>query len=295
MEVIFILGDIMAVFSKKLRLKKNGILNEEVYNIYSTIDEVKPEYIEVFVDGRTGYVPMTKDTHDFAGSIKIGVNSTNYSLITKASQVYNYKIFNEPGIYTFTVPEYVLNVRVTLIGGGGGAGCSGRGSGSYHNDAIGGNGGESKFGSLSVGGGGGGKAWCYHETYTDEWGDPYTVEYTYGHSAGVAGSPGGRAGVRGGDNSAVSGGAGFQLLDNKTYGTGGACGAPNNTKRYWDLMGSGGSGGYLQTIVKVTPLSTISVVVGGGGVGDNNNRESTSYAKDGDGGAVQIEWGEGIG
>ena len=285
----------MAVFSKKLRLKKNGILNEEVYNIYSTVDEVKPNYIQVYTDGRVGYIPMTKDEQAFAGSVRVNVGSTNYALMTKASQLFNYEVFGTPGVYTFTVPEYILKVRVTLIGGGGGSGCSGRGSGSYHNTAQGKTGGESKFGSISVGGGGGGKAWCYHETYYDEWGDPYTVERTYGCSAGEAGNPGGRAGVKGGDNGAVSGGAGFQLLDNKTYGTGGACGAPNNTKRYWDLMGSGGSGGYVQTVVDVVPLSTITVVVGEGGAGVNNNRESTSYANGGDGGAVQIEWGEGIG
>lgn len=285
----------MAVFSKKLRLKKSGILNEEVYDIYSTVDEVKPDYITVSVDGAIGYIPMTKDDNDFAGSVRIGRNSTNYALMTKAGQVYNYKVFDKPGIYTFTIPEYVLKVKVTLIGGGGGAGCSGRGSGSYHNTAQGGTGESSSFGNISVSGGGGGKAWCYHETYYDEWGDPYTVERSYGHSKGIAGTPGGRDGVTGGDNKAVSGGAGFQLLNSKTYGTGGAVGAPNNTKRYWDLMGSGGSGGYLSTVVNVTPLSTISVVVGAGGKGVNNNRESTSYANDGDGGAVQIEWGEGIG
>lgn len=284
----------MAVFTKKLRLKKNGVSGEEIYNIYSTIDEVKPDYIQVYIDNSLGYVPIVSGSHIYTGSLKVNINSTNYSLLTKAGQVYDYKIYDTPGTYTFTVPEYIFKVRVKVIGGGGGAGCSGRGSGSYHNTAQGGTGGTSKFGSVSSTGGTGGKAWCYHETYYDEWGDPYTVERSYGHSAGVAGSPGGRNGVTGGDNKKVAGGAGFQLLDNKTYGTGGDAGAPNNTKSYWDLMGSGGSGGYTYTTVSVTPLSTVTVVVGAGGAGDNNNRESTSYAYAGTGGAVQVEWGEGI-
>ena len=280
----------MAIFSKKLRLKKNGVLNEEVYNIYSTVAEVMPKYAEVSVDGMRGYIPLVNTPQNYTGSLKASVDSTLYSFLTKAGQPYNFKIYNVPGTYTFTVPEYIFKVRVKIIGGGGGAANSGRGSGSYHNDAIGGTGGASSFGSLTSTGGGGGHAWCY---WTTDW-EGYQYEYTYGHSAGSAGSPSGRAGVRGGDNSAVSGGAGFQLLDDKTYGTGGACGAPNNTKRYWDLMGSGGSGGYRYTTVDVTPLSTITVVVGAGGAGDNNNRESTSYAYSGTGGAVQIEWGEGI-
>ena len=280
----------MAVFTKKLRLKKNGVSGEEIYNIYSTVNEVKPNYIQVYVDGSLGYVPIVSGTSNFKGNLKVNVNSVDYSLLTKAAQPYSYKIYNTPGTYTFTVPEYIFKVRVKVIGGGGGAGCSGRGSGSYHNDAIGGTGGTSKFGSVSSTGGTGGKAWCY---WTTDW-EGYEYEYTYGHSAGKAGSPGGRNGVTGGDNQAVAGGAGFQLLDNKTYGTGGACGAPNNTKRYWDLMGSGGSGGYTYRTVSVTPLSTVTVVVGAGGAGDNNNRESTSYAYAGTGGAVQIEWGEGI-
>lgn len=280
----------MAVFNKRLRLKKNGVSGEEIYNIYSTVNEVKPNYIQVYVDGALGYVPIVSGTHAYTGNLKVNINSTNYSLLTKAGQTYNYKIYNTPGTYTFTVPEYIFKVRVKVIGGGGGAGCSGRGSGSYHNTAQGGTGGTSKFGSVSSTGGTGGKAWCY---WTTDW-EGYEYEYTYGHSAGVAGSPGGRNGVTGGDNQAVAGGAGFQLLDNKTYGTGGACGAPNNTKRYWDLMGSGGSGGYTYTTVSVTPLSTITVVVGAGGAGVNNNRESTSYAYAGASGAVQVEWGEGI-
>lgn len=280
----------MAVFNKKLRLKKNGVSGEEIYNIYSTVNEAKPNYIQVYVDKALGYVPIVSGSHAYTGSLKVNINSTNYSLLTKAGQPYNYKIYNTPGTYTFTVPEYIFKVRVKVIGGGGGAGCSGRGSGSYHNTAQGGTGGTSKFGSVSSTGGTGGMAYCY---WTTDW-EGYEYEYAYGSSAGKAGTPGGRNGVTGGDNGAVSGGAGFQLLDNKTYGTGGACGAPNNTKRYWDLMGSGGSGGYTYTTVNVTPLSTITVVVGAGGAGVNNNRESTSYANGGVGGAVQVEWGEGI-
>lgn len=280
----------MAVFSKKVRLKKSGVTNEEVYNVYSTIDEVKPNYIQVYIDGRLGYIPIVDGSQPYAGSLKASIDSTLYSCLTKAGQPYGYKIFNTPGTYTFTVPEYIFKVRVKIIGGGGGSAVSGRGSGSHHNHATGGTGGTSKFGSLSCTGGTGGQAWCYWTTDSEG----YDYEYTYGHAAGGAGSPGGRAGVKGGDNQAVSGGAGFQLLDNKTYGTGGACGAVNNTKRYYDLMGSGGSGGYRYTTVNVTPLSTVTVVVGAGGAGDNNSRESTAYANGGVGGAVQVEWGEGI-
>ena len=280
----------MAVFTKKLRLKKNGVNGEETYNIYSTVNEVKPDYIQVYVDKSLGYVPIVSGSHAYTGSLKVNIDSTNYSLLTKAGQAYNYKIYNTPGTYTFTIPEYIFKVRVKVIGGGGGAGCSGRGSGSYHNTAQGGTGGTSKFGSVSSTGGTGGKAWCYWTTDAEG----YEYQDSYGHSAGKAGSPSGRSGVTGGDNQKVAGGAGFQLLDGKTYGTGGSCGAPNNTIGYYDLMGSGGSGGYTYKTVSVTPLSTVTVVVGKGGAGDNNNRESTSYAYAGTGGAVQIEWGEGI-
>lgn len=282
----------MAKFTKKLRLKRNGKVNEEIYNIYSTIIEVSPYYIQAEIDGMLGYIPITPDTtKHFTGSLKISRDSTLYALLTEATQPYTFKVYNTPGTYTFTVPEYVSTVRVTVIGGGGGGACSGRGRGSHHNDAIGENGGVSKFGTLTATGGGGGHAWCY---YTED-SEGYYYEYTHGHSKGLAGTPDGRDGTTGGDNAAISGGAGFQLLDANTYGTGGASGAPNNTKRYWDLMGSGGSGGYISTLYSVVPFSTVEVVVGAGGKGDNNNREGTSYANDGNCGAVQIEWGEGIG
>lgn len=278
----------MALFSKKLRLKKSGVTNEEVYNIYSTTTEVAPDYIQVYVDGKLGYVPIVNEAHYFAGSIKASINSTIYSLLTKAGQPYGYKIYNTPGTYTFTVPEYIFKVKVTIVGGGGGGACSGRGSGDYNNTAQGGTGGTSSCGSLSCTGGTGGMA--YNNYYSDgEW-----SSWDYGSSYGVGGSPSGRRGNTGGDNAAISGGAGFQLLDNKTYGTGGACGATTNSSKYWDLMGSGGSGGYRSASISVTPLSTITVVVGAGGAGDNNNKESTSYANNGGNGAVQIEWGEGI-
>lgn len=290
METTFILGDTMAVFSKKLRLKKNGV-NEEVYNIYSTIDEVKPQYIQVKLDNNIGYVPIVSGNHKYTGSLKVNVDSTDYSLLTKAEQAYSYTIYDIPGTYTFTVPEYVFKLKVTVIGGGGGAGGSYRGSSySYDNYATGGTGGESSCGGVVATGGTGGSAWCF---WSEDW-EGYQWESGYGNSAGIGGTPSGRNGEKGGDNQAVSGGAGFQLLDDKTYGSGGACGAPDNTRYLWDLMGSGGSGGYAQEVIDVVPHSTIAVVVGEGGVGVNNNIETTSYANNGDNGAVQIEWGEGI-
>lgn len=280
----------MALFSKKLRLKKNGVTKEEVYNIYSTTTEVAPNYIQVYVDGKRGYVPIIKGEHEFTGDIKASINSTLYSLLTKAGQPYGFKVFSTPGTHTFTVPNYIFKLKVTIIGGGGGGACSGRGSGGYHNTAQGGTGGTSKCGSLSCTGGTGGKAWSWYTTDSEGW----EYLYDFGYSKGIGGSPSGRDGTTGGDNAAISGGAGFQLLDNKTYGAGGACGATTNSSHYWDLMGSGGSGGYRSTTINVTPSSTITVVVGAGGAGDNNNKESTSYANNGGNGAVQIEWGEGI-
>ena len=184
---------------------------------------------------------------------------------------YTEKSWTTPGAYTWTVPAGVSKIRVAVCGGGGGAGQT-----SSINTRQGSSGGTSSFSSISATGGGGG--------YARQEKDDYTSNITYSYSGGTGGTPNGRNGTAGWQDS-HSGGAGFALsfiLTNGSYGQGGNASQSVNS--------GGGSGGYISTYLTVTSNSTVTIKVGSGGSGSRDGGSANS----GNSGFVLIAYGQEI-
>lgn len=200
-------------------------------------------------------------------------------------------IYNEPGNYTYTVPDGIYMLYVSAAaGGGGGGGCSDRYGG-------GGGGGAAVFNraifvepgeqiSITIGAGGAGGA--YDSSGTGETGENggNTIFGSYftllGGKGGTGGSTtGGDGGAAGGEGGGVGG-----TYDNNSTPQPGITGpvAPTDSGAYCHFGGGGslGTGGYLgQDIDDTSPLN------GGGGSGGNYNT-SSSFSRNGQNGANGI-------
>lgn len=126
----------MAELAKKLHLKKGT--TEHLAKAYSTTAEAGAEYITNKIDGVTAYVPIgaTNDSRATIGRVKKS-GGTEKVILTMGKPPYTKKQWTTPGPYTFTVPQGVTKIRVTMSGGGGA-------------------GGNTLSGTLKRGGGGGG-------------------------------------------------------------------------------------------------------------------------------------------
>lgn len=200
-------------------------------------------------------------------------------------------IYNEPGNYTYTVPDGIYMLYVSAAAGGGGGGGCNYGSSRY---GGGGGGGAAVFNraffvepgeqiSITVGAGGAGGA--YDSSDTGETGENggNTIFGSYftllGGKGGTGGSTtGGDGGAAGGEGGGVGG-----TYDNNSTPQPGITGpvAPTDSGAYYHFGGGGslGTGGYLgQDIDDTSPLN------GGGGSG-GNYKTSSSFSRDGQDGA----------
>lgn len=127
----------MAELAKKLHLKKGT--TEHIAKAYSTTAEAGAEYITNKIDGVTAYAPIgaTNDSRATMGRVKKS-GSTEKAILTMGKPPYTKKQWTTPGTYTFTVPQGIANIKVTLAGAGGGGG-----DGVYH--ALGGAGGRGEL------------------------------------------------------------------------------------------------------------------------------------------------------
>lgn len=158
-------------------------------------------------------------------------------------------LYTIPGTYTFTVPNYTSTLTVELWGGGGG------GTG-YH--YAGGAGTASTFGSsLSAGGGGAGRG---------------GFQPAGGGAGGIAsggttnqnGSAGSTSGIGGNSPSGGNGGT-TSMAPGGVPGGGGAAAMCTECS-----SGGGGAGAHVirtYSVGQLTPGSTVTLVVGSGGVG----------------------------
>ena len=159
------------------------------------------------------------------------------------------KAFFDPGTYQFVVPPF-HSISISVSGGGGGGG-----GGFYGTAGTTGTG--SSFGSVLQASGGTG-------------GSPVASFYATGAS-GLGGA------AKGGSTNTVGGGS--------PGGTGGSMG-------YGDRGGTGGGGGFAKIIYDPSQLksgSTVTIVVGAGGVGGNNYYTGKNSG-DGTAGRVIITW-----
>lgn len=215
---------------------------------------------------------------------------------------YNRVLYEAAGTYSWTVPENIKNIRVTIRGGGGGGG---QGATAGVNGINGGNGGASSFGSyISVTGGAGGNGGSGSLPITGATGGTggasSTLDTSTGRIGGRNGENGGNSPAGVGNSAGVGGGSGSiigiysQEVESSNIassypkialpssaqfivhgagndgdsGQGGAggCGLFDGYNYY--PGGAGGGAGALRqitlTLTEIYP-QTISVVVGAGG------------------------------
>jgi hypothetical protein len=212
--------------------------------------------------------------------------------VTEAGASHGSQVFTSSG--TFTVPEGVDRVWVSLTGGGGGGG-GGSGNWAYSGSA-GQAGGASSFGAhASSPGGGGGGGSSGVTLWTDHWwlaggapGTPYgrhgrfSIDGNAGYGGEIAPSPFGQygRGGKGGNGGAAQAG----------YESGARAG------------GGGGSGSssaspvFKQLVTGLTPGGTVAVTVGAGGAGGAGGSclpVGSPDAEDGQAGSagiVIVEW-----
>ena len=171
--------------------------------LYTTINEVGSEYIMSNIDGITCYTSLGSDSDIRATNGKVLKNNKVYSILRTGKPPYNRVSWNTAGTYTFTVPEGVNRVLLTLAGAGGGGG--GYACNEYRECRQGGNGGRGDLITQYIGvlqkntysivvgaGGSGGKSNIHIGTYDYEGdnggkgGSSYALgRYSYGGNGGA--------------------------------------------------------------------------------------------------------------
>lgn len=206
--------------------------------------------------------------------------------------------YNEPGNYTYTVPDGIYMIYVSAAAGGGGGGGCNYNSGGY---GGGGGGGAAVFNraifvepgeqiSITVGAGGAGGEYVGSGTGETGANGGNTIFGSYftllggKGGTGASGTKGGNGGAAGGEG----GGVGGTYTDASTPQPGitGPV-APTDSGTYYHFGGGGslGTGGYLgQDIDDTSPLN------GGGGSGGNyaTGSSSSRNGQDGANGVVFI-------
>ena len=131
----------------------------------------------VIVNGSVGYIPLY-NVGDPRGSIgRVTIGDTTYAIGLTGVPQYSTAVYEQAGTYTFTVPAGCTRIRVTSVGGGGGAalqGYWGKQGGSSESPAhyesafvIGRDGGYSGCGGINANGGIGGLvAWTHYVAYS---------------------------------------------------------------------------------------------------------------------------------
>jgi hypothetical protein len=148
------------------------------------------------------------------------------------------KLFTAAGANTWTVPNLITKIKITVIGGGAGGGPSGGNAG-----------GSSSITNIDI---------------TAGAGNGITPGAAAGSSSIIAYSAGGTSGIL----SSTTTNPGFKLLGITSFGSGGATGSAGGS--------SGGTGAYAIGVATVTPGATLTVNVGAGGSAKSGSGNSQS-------------------
>jgi|GEM_PF-2234983 len=253
----------------------SGVTQEDLTAIDTKLDDINQSVDEI--NGKSD-------------QIKQGVDNISNQIANKnAGKVLKSKTYTTNG--TFTVPAGVTEVYIT----GGGAGGGG-GSGDSQEISMGGSGTPTSFGNLlTLSGGGGGSA----------------ILGPAGSAGGMPGGSGGQAGIcslsasgfrfgNGGNSGPYFGGIAQNIPSNYVsvvimksrdggYCSGGA--GSNYTSAEVGSASGGGGGDFVYDYpITVTPLSTIVVTIGVGGLGGNN--QSHGRGGNGGNGILTVKWWE---
>jgi hypothetical protein len=108
----------MATFAKKIHTRGSDSV-EYTTNVYSTPSEAGSQYMQIELDGQTGYVPLVgvSDPLATAGRVTFS-NGQTWALGKRGPIPYQYQIITASG--SWTVPSDVTKIRVTCVGGGAG-------------------------------------------------------------------------------------------------------------------------------------------------------------------------------
>lgn len=197
----------MSELSQTLHIYFNG--STQTCKIYSTTAEAGSPHLSVYVNGVIGYVPLLTNTSDSRAShMRVKYNGTTYAVATSGKPAYTKLTYATPGTYYLTIPSGITAARLSISGGGGGAG----GTATMDN----------KIGY----GGSGGKGYTNNSTVAVTPGVTYTIV------VGAAGTTGGVSPIQSGGTEEYS----YSLVQGYTGGTGG-------TSSFGGVVANGGAGG----------------------------------------------------
>lgn len=286
----------MGMITKKLRiLNRSG--TTQLAALYTNPGEAGAKALPLWVDNANVYAPLVSTSSPLATSARVTDAAGNtWAIGTYGTPDYGRALYTSSG--SFTVPEGVTKVRVTLVAGGGGGSYVNGGWGVKIPLRYGSDGGNSSFGTLAsvTGGKAGGTGY-------ESQGGGYGYFYA---RPGAGGSPGGTQGRTcynldkdyykelNCSTEWVDGENGYTIYDifGNFIGSYGASGGRDLT---WGALACcGGSGGRAVKVLSVGPGDVYAVTVGAGGQPNPTYSESGAYAGPGQNGAVMVEWGKGV-
>ena len=109
----------MAQLNKTLHIKKGG--TEQTAKLYTTTAETGGTYGFLKVDGQQSYYALGASSDGRATYGRVRKNNTEYAILNSGQIPYHRDNYTTPGTYTWSCPQGVTRVRVTLAGAGGGA------------------------------------------------------------------------------------------------------------------------------------------------------------------------------
>lgn len=108
----------MAQLNKTLHIKKGG--TEQTAKLYTTTAETGGTYGFLKVDGQQVYYALGASSDGRATYGRVKKSGTEYAILNSGQIPYHRENFTTAGTYTWTCPQGVTRVKVTIAGGGGG-------------------------------------------------------------------------------------------------------------------------------------------------------------------------------
>lgn len=109
----------MAQLNKTLHIKKGG--TEHTAKLYTTTAETGGTYGFLKVDGQQVYYALGSSSDGRATYGRVKKSGTGYAILNSGRIPYHRDNYTTAGTYSWTCPQGVTRVKVTIAGGGGGA------------------------------------------------------------------------------------------------------------------------------------------------------------------------------
>ena len=109
----------MAQLNKTLHIKKSG--TEQTAKLYTTTTETGGTYGFLKVDGQQAYYALGASSDGRATYGRVKKSGTEHAILNSGQIPYHKDNYTTAGTYSWTCPQGVTRVKVTVAGGGGGA------------------------------------------------------------------------------------------------------------------------------------------------------------------------------